>query len=60
MTTLYRALYDESTGHLFLFSEFVDDPRFGSSLDELDLTLLREFAGLEGRMQQAVGEHIQE
>lgn len=40
MTTLYRAVYDEGSGHLFLFSEFVDDARFGTSLEDHELTLI--------------------
>jgi len=39
MTTLYKAVYDEGSKHLFLFSEFVDDPRFGTQLDKHDLRL---------------------
>jgi len=39
MTTLYKAVFDDNSHHLFLFSEFVDDPRFGTQLDELELDL---------------------
>ncbi len=45
LTTLYRALYDEDTSQLLLFSEFVSDPRFGTDLEEHDLSL-REALGL--------------
>lgn len=38
-TNLYRVVYDEYTGFLFLFSEFVKDPRFGTDLYEHDLSL---------------------
>ena len=38
LTTLYRAVYDENTRLLLLFSEFVDNPRFGSDLAKLHLT----------------------
>ena len=38
-TNLYRIVYDEYTGFLFLFSEFVKDPRFGTDLYEHDLSL---------------------
>jgi tRNA A-37 threonylcarbamoyl transferase component Bud32 len=46
MTTLYRAVFDEDSGHLFLFSEFVDDPRFGTALEEVDDMTLPEALGL--------------
>lgn len=39
LTTLYRAVFDEYTGMLLLFSEYVADPRFGQDLDPHDLTL---------------------
>lgn len=39
MTSLYKAVYDEKAKRLFLFSEFVRDPRFGTQLDEHELTL---------------------
>ena len=45
LTTLYRALYDEPTSHLLLFSEFVSDPRFGTDLENQELSL-REALGL--------------
>ena len=34
LTSLYRVVHDEPTGFLLLFSEFVDDPRFGTELDK--------------------------
>jgi serine/threonine protein kinase len=43
-TSLYKALYDEFTGYLLLFSEFVDDPRFGTELAKHELTLVEAFA----------------
>lgn len=38
LTTLYRAVYDENTSQLLLFSEFVDDARFGTDLPNHKLT----------------------
>jgi hypothetical protein len=43
LTTLYRVVHDEASGYLFLFSEYVDDPRFGPALDSHDLTLEEAF-----------------
>ncbi|HWM87538.1 MAG TPA: protein kinase [Kofleriaceae bacterium] len=43
LTPLYRVVHDEASGHLFLFSEYVDDPRFGPSLEAHDLTLEEAF-----------------
>jgi serine/threonine protein kinase len=43
MTTLYRAVFDEESYHLLLFSEFVNDARFGPDLDAHDLTLEEAF-----------------
>lgn len=37
LTSLHKVIYDAETSSLLLFSEFVDDPRFGSQLSELDL-----------------------
>lgn len=42
-TSLYKAIYDEFTGYLLLFSEFVDDPRFGTDLAKQELTLVEAF-----------------
>lgn len=39
-TNLYKVVYDDYTGHLFLFTEFVVDPRFGSDLYGHDLSLV--------------------
>ena len=39
-TNLYRIVYDEHTGFLFIFSEFVADPRFGTDLYDHDLSLI--------------------
>jgi tRNA A-37 threonylcarbamoyl transferase component Bud32 len=39
LTSLYRGVHDEPSGHLFLFSEYVDDPRFGQDLEGHELTL---------------------
>lgn len=38
LPALYRALFDDDSGILFLFSELVDDPRFGPDLDAFALT----------------------
>lgn len=45
LTALFRVVHDEASRHLFLFSEYVDDPRFGADLDDADLTL-QEALGL--------------
>ncbi len=37
MTTLHKVILDTNTGSLLLFSEFIDDPRFGSQLADVDL-----------------------
>ena len=37
MTTLHNVILDTETGSLLLFSEFIDDPRFGGQLAEVDL-----------------------
>lgn len=42
-TSLYKAIYDEYTGYLLLFSEFVDDPRFGTDLARHELSLVEAF-----------------
>lgn len=39
LTTLYRAVFDEVTGLLLVFSEYVADPRFGDDLIKQDLQL---------------------
>ncbi len=37
MTTLHKVILDTNTGSLLLFSEFIDDPRFGVQLAETDI-----------------------
>src|SRR5262249_30741744 len=37
LTSLHKVIYDANTGSLLLFSEYVDDPRFGAALGELDV-----------------------
>ncbi len=37
MTSLHKVIYDANTSSLLLFSEYVDDPRFGERLAEIDL-----------------------
>lgn len=37
MTTLHKVILDTNTGSLLLFSEFIDDPRFGGQLAEVDM-----------------------
>jgi hypothetical protein len=37
LTSLHKVIYDANTGSLLLFSEYVDDPRFGDKLAELDI-----------------------
>lgn len=54
-TSLYKAIYDEFTGYLLLFSEFVDDPRFGTDLAQHDLSLVEAF-GLSFLLVRQVGE----
>ena len=39
LTSLYRVVYDEPTQFLMLFSEYVDDARFGTALEDCDLSL---------------------
>ena len=39
LTSLHKVVYDDKTNHMFIFSEFVDDARFGSELDDHELTL---------------------
>jgi serine/threonine protein kinase len=43
LTPLYRVVHDEQSQYLFLFSEYVDDARFGPSLEAHDLTLEEAF-----------------
>ena len=37
MTTLHKVILDTNTGSLLLFSEFIDDPKFGAQLADVDL-----------------------
>ncbi len=39
LTTLHKVIYDATTSSLLLFSEFIDDARFGSQLGQVDLHL---------------------
>jgi serine/threonine protein kinase len=39
LTTLHKVIYDAHTASLLLFSEFIDDARFGSQLANVDLHL---------------------
>jgi hypothetical protein len=43
LTSLYRVMHDEPSQFLFLFSEYVDDPRFGPALEPHDLSLEEAF-----------------
>jgi hypothetical protein len=43
LTPLHRVVHDEPSHYLFLFSEYVDDPRFGPALDSHDLSLEESF-----------------
>ena len=37
LTSLHKVVYDANTSSLLLFSEYVDEPRFGDRIAELDL-----------------------
>ena len=37
MTSLHKVIYDANTSSLLLFTEYVDEPRFGDRIMELDL-----------------------
>ena len=37
LTSLHKVIYDDPTSSLLLFTEYVDEPRFGDRLGELDL-----------------------
>ncbi|HEU5058748.1 MAG TPA: protein kinase [Kofleriaceae bacterium] len=43
LTPLYRVVHDQAAGLLLLFSEYVDDVRFGPELDHLDMSLEEVF-----------------
>jgi tRNA A-37 threonylcarbamoyl transferase component Bud32 len=37
LTSLHKVIYDDTSSSLLLFSEYVDEPRFGDRVGELDL-----------------------
>ena len=37
LTSLHKVIYDAATSTLLLFSEYVDDPRFGERINEADM-----------------------
>ena len=39
LTSLHKVIYDANTSSLLLFSEYVDEPRFGGKIAELDMTV---------------------
>jgi hypothetical protein len=39
LTSLHKVIYDANTSSLLLFSEYVDEPRFGERISELDLNI---------------------
>jgi serine/threonine protein kinase len=39
LTSLHKVIYDANTSSLLLFSEYVDEPRFGDRIGELDLNI---------------------
>jgi hypothetical protein len=39
LTSLHKVIYDANTSSLLLFSEYVDEPRFGDRISEADLTV---------------------
>jgi serine/threonine protein kinase len=39
LTSLHKVIYDANTSSLLLFSEYVDEPRFGDRIAELDLNV---------------------
>ena len=43
LTSLYRVVHDEWSGFLLLFSEFVDNARFGTDLTNHELTFTESF-----------------
>jgi serine/threonine protein kinase len=44
LTALHKVVVDRPSGHLLLFSEHLDDPRFGTDLARADLTLEQSLA----------------
>ncbi len=43
LTSLYKVVHDKLGGQLLLFSEYIDDPRFGTDLAQHDLALEEVF-----------------
>jgi serine/threonine protein kinase len=43
LTSLYKVVHDEESQQLLLFSEYIDDPRFGTDLAEHELNLEEVF-----------------
>jgi hypothetical protein len=39
LTSLHKVIYDANSGSLLLFSEYVDEPRFGISLNDADINI---------------------
>lgn len=39
LTALFRVVHDADSAHLFLFSEYVDDARFGTDLGDFELSV---------------------
>ncbi len=39
LTSLHKVIYDAATSTLLLFSEYVDDPRFGNKIDDVDMLI---------------------
>ncbi|HEY4176295.1 MAG TPA: protein kinase [Kofleriaceae bacterium] len=39
LTSLHKVIYDANTSSLLLFSEYVDEPRFGDRIAEVDLNI---------------------
>ncbi len=39
MTSLHKVIYDSNTSSLLLFSEYVDEPRFGERIADVDLPI---------------------
>src|ERR1044071_3440489 len=39
LTSLHKVIYDANTSSLLLFSEYVDEPRFGERISQLDLNI---------------------
>ncbi len=39
LTSLHKVIYDAATSTLLLFSEYVDDPRFGNRIEDVDMLI---------------------